>query len=89
MLAINADEHPLFKYMHRPDLKRPIGKQDKCTVVIVPEAQYEEWLDAPANRAMAIMNQCPAGRLRCARGQASLHKGTLALPRNTVVAIHG
>lgn len=53
--------------MHRPDLKWPIDKRDKRTVVIVPEAQYEEWLDAPAKRAMAFMNQCPAGRLRCVR----------------------
>lgn len=39
MLTINADDHPLFKHMHRPDLKRPPEKQDKRMVVILPEAQ--------------------------------------------------
>ncbi|RZL93343.1 MAG: hypothetical protein EOP82_07935 [Variovorax sp.] len=63
MLTINADHHPLFKHMHRPDLKRPSEQQDKRMVVILPEAQYEECLDAPAERSMAFMNQYPAERL--------------------------
>ncbi|MBT2321265.1 SOS response-associated peptidase family protein [Variovorax paradoxus] len=62
MLTINADTHPLFKEMHRPDPKRPPHMQDKRMVVVLPEAQYEEWLDAPAERSMAFMNQSPAER---------------------------
>ena len=63
MLTINADTHPMFKEMHRPDPARPLHVQDKRMVVILPPAQYEAWLDAPAQRAMEFMNQFPAERL--------------------------
>ncbi|CAN7332879.1 SOS response-associated peptidase family protein [Variovorax sp. LjRoot84] len=63
MLTINADTHPLFMHMHRPDLKRPPEMQDKRMVVILPEAQYEEWLDAPVERSRDFLNQYPAERL--------------------------
>lgn len=63
MLTINADEHPLMKHMHRPDPKRPPEMQDKRMVVVLPEAQYAEWLDAPAERAMDFMRQCSEERL--------------------------
>ncbi|MEJ7685603.1 MAG: SOS response-associated peptidase family protein [Variovorax sp.] len=63
MLTINADEHEMMKHMHRPDPKRPLEMQDKRMVVILPEAQYAEWLDAPVERAMQYMTHCPAERL--------------------------
>ncbi|MBT2320797.1 hypothetical protein J7E62_00280 [Variovorax paradoxus] len=63
MLTINADTHSLFKEMHRPDPKRPPHMQDKRMVVILPEAQYEERLDAPAERSRDFLNQFPAERL--------------------------
>jgi putative SOS response-associated peptidase YedK len=56
MLTVNAANHPQFKHMHRPE-------DEKRMVVILPEAQYEEWLDAPAERSMDFMNQYPAERL--------------------------
>lgn len=31
-------------------------------VVILPEAQYEEWLDAPAQHSMDFMRQYPGER---------------------------
>jgi len=37
--------------------------QDKRMVVILPEAQYAEWLDAPLERSMDFMRQFPAERL--------------------------
>ena len=63
MLTINADAHPLFKLMHRPDLKRPPDKQDKRMVAILPESQYGDWLDAPPERSMDFLLQFPAERL--------------------------
>ncbi|VWX61266.1 putative SOS response-associated peptidase [Burkholderiales bacterium 8X] len=63
MLTINADEHPLFKEMHRPDPKRPPHMQDKRMVVILPDARYEEWLDAPAERSRDFLHRYPAERL--------------------------
>ncbi|MEJ8814622.1 SOS response-associated peptidase family protein [Variovorax ureilyticus] len=64
MLTINADEHPLFKLMHRPGLKRPPDKQDKRMVAILPEAQYGEWLDAPPERSMDFLLQFLPSDLR-------------------------
>lgn len=49
--------------MHRPDPKRAPHVQDKRMVVVLPEAQYLEWLDAPAERSMAFMNHLAADRL--------------------------
>jgi putative SOS response-associated peptidase YedK len=64
MLTINADDHPIMKHMHRPDLKRPPELQDKRMVVILPAAQYLEWLDAPVDRGMEFMRQFSAEGLR-------------------------
>ncbi|RZL68763.1 MAG: SOS response-associated peptidase [Variovorax sp.] len=63
MLTINADDHELFKHMHRPDPKRPPEMQDKRMVVILPVAQYRDWLDAPAANSMQFMRSYPADRL--------------------------
>ena len=35
MLTIHADEHAIFKELHRPDPTRPADKQDKRMVVIL------------------------------------------------------
>jgi putative SOS response-associated peptidase YedK len=53
MLTINADEHELFKHFHKPG-------DEKRMVVILRDDQYDEWLDAPAARSMAFMQQFPA-----------------------------
>lgn len=57
MLTINADDHPLMKRFHKP------GKE-KRSVVILPEAQYGEWLSAPADRSMDFMRHYPADNLK-------------------------
>jgi putative SOS response-associated peptidase YedK len=53
MLTINAANHPQFMHMHRPE-------DEKRMAVILPEAQYEEWLDAPPERSMDFMKPYPA-----------------------------
>lgn len=63
MLTLNADDHDLMKYMHRPDPKRPPEMQDKRMVVILPKGLYEAWLDAPASESTEFMRQYPADRL--------------------------
>lgn len=63
MLTLNADDHPMFKLMHRPDSNRPPDKQDKRMVVILPAALYEAWLDAPAERSLEFVAQYPADLL--------------------------
>lgn len=63
MLTINADTHPIFKELHRPDLRRPPDQQDKRMVVVLNEDAYDAWLDAPASQSMDFMRQFPAHRL--------------------------
>lgn len=63
MLTINADTHPIFKELHRPDPKRPPELQDKRMVVILNEDAYSAWLDAPAAVSDAFLVQYPAERL--------------------------
>lgn len=40
MLTINADNHAIFKELHRLDLKRSADKQDKRMVMILQEQKY-------------------------------------------------
>ena len=63
MLTLNADDHDLMKYMHRPDPKRPPEMQDKRMVAILPEGLYEAWLDAPAAESLDFLRQYPADQL--------------------------
>jgi putative SOS response-associated peptidase YedK len=56
MLTINADEHALMCKYHRP-------KDEKRMVVILPEEEYEAWLNAPARSSMDFMRQCPPAEL--------------------------
>lgn len=63
MLTINADTHPIFRELHKPDPKLPANKQDKRMVVILNEDSYDAWLDAPASKSMDFLRQFPAERL--------------------------
>lgn len=63
MLTINADTHPIFRELHKPDPKLAPDKQDKRMVVILNEDSYDAWLDAPASTSMEFMQQYPAERL--------------------------
>lgn len=56
MLTVNADDHPLMRRFHKPD-------DEKRMVVILDEAEYDRWLDCPANQMMAMMKQYPADQL--------------------------
>lgn len=56
MLTINADTHPLMCNFHRPD-------HEKRMIVILREEDYDAWLDAPADRSMEFMRQCPPEEL--------------------------
>lgn len=52
MLTINADDHPLMRLFHKPT-------DEKRTVVILPPARYQDWLDAPVERSMEFMRPTP------------------------------
>ena len=56
MLTINADGHALMRNFHKPE-------DEKRMVVILPEAQYDEWLQASAVKSMEFMQPYQADLL--------------------------
>lgn len=56
MLTINATNHPVMCNYHRPD-------DEKRMIVLLPEDAFDAWLDAPAERSMDFMRQCPPEHL--------------------------
>lgn len=56
MLTINADDHALFRNMHKPG-------DEKRMVVILPRGAYSDWLDAGANDTREFLRPYPADRL--------------------------
>jgi putative SOS response-associated peptidase YedK len=54
MLTVNADEHPLMKRFHRPGA-------EKRSVVIIPPAEYEDWLSCKStDEARSFLQLYPA-----------------------------
>jgi hypothetical protein len=49
MLTVNADQHPVMKRFHRDG-------DEKRTPVIVPEANYMDWLGASIEQAVPLMH---------------------------------
>lgn len=56
MLTVNADEHTLMRNFHKPD-------DEKRMVVVLPESEYDAWLDAPVDASMGFMRQYAAEEL--------------------------
>ncbi len=56
MLTVNADPHSFMRNFHRPE-------DEKRMVVILDEAHFDAWLDAPASESMEFMRQFPAEHL--------------------------
>lgn len=61
MLTINADDHGLLKQFHKPN-------DEKRMVVILPDAAYLAWLEAPVERTMDFMHPFPADQLTAVSG---------------------
>ncbi|PKO86494.1 MAG: DUF159 family protein [Betaproteobacteria bacterium HGW-Betaproteobacteria-12] len=57
MLTINADQHPFMNQFHRPD-------DEKRMVVILPERDYDDWLQAPASATGDFLLPFPAEKLQ-------------------------
>jgi putative SOS response-associated peptidase YedK len=56
MLTVHADAHALMRNVHKPD-------DEKRMVVVLPESQYDAWLDAPVEASMRYMQQFAADGL--------------------------
>lgn len=59
MLTLNADAHPLFNRMHKPDPKLAPEAQDKRMVVVLESDAWDAWLTAPPAQARALIGQAP------------------------------
>jgi putative SOS response-associated peptidase YedK len=56
MLTVNADGHPLMQRFHKPD-------DEKRMVVVLDEADYDRWLDAPPAQMRDFLVRFPADAL--------------------------
>lgn len=65
MLTINADQHPFMRQFHKPD-------DEKRTVVILHEAHYDAWLQAPVKDSRDFLYPFPADNLVAESPQQSL-----------------
>ena len=65
MLTINADQHPFMNQFHRPE-------DEKRMLVILPERDYDDWLQAPASATRDFLLPFPAEELLSNAPQQSL-----------------
>ena len=56
MLTVNADDHPFMNNYHRPE-------DEKRMIVILPDYEYEGWLNAPPADSRFYLKQYPAESL--------------------------
>lgn len=65
MLTINADQHPFMRQFHKPD-------DEKRSVVILHEQDYDAWLQASALESRDFLYLYPADNLKAEQPQHSL-----------------
>lgn len=65
MPTINAHQHPFMRQFHKPE-------DEKRTVVILNEHDYDAWLQAPAADSRDFLYAFPADGLVAARRQQTL-----------------
>lgn len=63
MLTINADHHAFMSQFHKED-------DEKRSVVILPEASFEGWLNAPPAQSMEFMKLVPEDFLQAVAAPA-------------------
>lgn len=68
MMTVNADDHDLLRNYHRPGA-------EKRMLVLLPRAQWGEWLDVEPDRSMQFMQQYPADRMVAAAAPPPPKKG--------------
>ena len=61
LLTINADGHPIWRRMHKPDPALPPDQQDKRAVVVLEPETWDSWLEAPLAQARQLITVAPAG----------------------------
>ena len=78
MLTINATEHGLMNRFHKPT-------DENRMVVILPESEYGDWLEAPMEKQSGFLVPYPAELLvaEVANGQVSDRLAALTIPRQS------
>ena len=66
MLTVNADEHPLMKRMHKPDLKLGSDQQDKRSLVLLEPQDFNQWLEGTVEQAKALTKLTPVETFKAA-----------------------
>ncbi|MGZ8261676.1 MAG: SOS response-associated peptidase [Methylotenera sp.] len=56
MLTINAEGHEVMKHFHKPE-------DEKRSVVVLNDSEFQPWLHASHNEAIAMLNLAPSGCL--------------------------
>jgi len=59
MLTINADAHPLMNRMHKPDPKLGPDQQDKRSVVVVEQGDWDRWMAGTTPQAIELLKLAP------------------------------
>ena len=55
MITTNADNHPLFRRLHRPDRSFPVDMQDKRAVVPIEIEDLRIWLGGSIEQASELV----------------------------------
>ena len=64
MLTLNADQHPLMRRMHKPDLKLAADQQDKRSVIPIERADVAQWLSGTVQEAQQLLRLAPVETFR-------------------------
>lgn len=66
MLTLHANSHPLMKRMHKPDvdpatkMPLPFDQQDKRSVIVIEQADVDQWLAGTVQEAQELLRLTPA-----------------------------
>ena len=56
MLTVNADDHPIMRRMHKPDLKLPADQQDKRSVIAIEPDDVDLWLTGTIEQVRPLLS---------------------------------
>ena len=59
MLTMNADTHPLMRRMHKPDPKYGPDEQDKRSIVVIEQNDFDTWLSGSLESARELIRLAP------------------------------
>jgi hypothetical protein len=79
MLTLNADEHPLMSWMHKPDPKLGPTEPDKQTVALIELEHVDQWLFGTVDQAAGVV-RVPRVEVMGAAAVTQVHPATANEP---------